>query len=167
MNENLTAAKAAIAAFLTAIGAFLGWQGVMIFIWIFAMALDYLSGSLAAWMSGEWSSSVAREGLKHKGGMIFVVIVAAIADITLSIACEHLPIEMTWPVLVLPLVLAWYILTELGSILENAVKMGAPIPGWLMNILTVGLKAIDNKADGLGEDAEETLGEKHEEADLK
>jgi phage-related holin len=54
---------------------------------------------------------------------------------------------MVWPVLVLPLVLAWYILTELGSILENASKMGAPLPSWLMKLLKVGLKAIDNKAD--------------------
>lgn len=149
MNERLTAIKATIAAFFTALGAFLGWQGVMILIWIGAMALDYLSGSLAAWLSGEWSSTVAREGLKHKGGMILVVAVAALADITLTIICAHLPVEMVWPVLVLPLVLAWYILTELGSILENAVKMGAPIPAWLMKLLTVGLKAIDKKADGL------------------
>lgn len=27
-----------------------------------------------------------------------------------------------------PLVFVWYILTELGSILENTVKMGAPSP---------------------------------------
>ena len=146
MNENLTAIKAAIAAFFTALGAFLGWQGVMFFIWIAAMALDYLSGTLAAWLSGQWSSAVAREGLKHKGGMIFVVAVAGLADITLSIVCQHLPVEMTWPILVLPLVLAWYILTELGSILENAVKMGAPIPKWLMKLLTVGLKVIEKKA---------------------
>ncbi len=149
MNERLTAIKATIAAFFTALGAFLGWQGVMMLIWIGAMALDYLSGSLAAWLAGEWSSTVAREGLKHKGGMILVVAVAALADITLTIICAHLPVEMVWPVLVLPLVLAWYILTELGSILENAVKMGAPIPAWLMKLLTVGLKAIDKKADSL------------------
>lgn len=143
MDERLTAYKAAVAAFFTALGAFLGWQGIMVVIWIAAMALDYISGTVAAWSCGEWSSSVARDGLKHKGGMILVVIVAALADITLWIVCAYLPVDMTWPVLVLPLVLAWYILTELGSILENAVKMGAPIPAWLMKLLTVGLKAID------------------------
>lgn len=147
MNENLTAIKAAIAAFFTAASAFLGWQGVMVIVWIVAMGLDYLSGSIAAWMSGQWSSAVARDGLKHKGGMILVVAVAGLTDITLSIVCEHLPVDMTWPVLVLPLVVAWYILTELGSILENAVKMGAPLPSWLMKLLTVGLHAIDHKAD--------------------
>lgn len=146
MSEKMFSIKAAIAAFFTAASAFLGWQGVMFFVWVVAMLLDYISGSVAACMNGEWSSAVARDGLKHKGGMILVVVVAALADITLSIVCEHLPVEMVWPVLVLPLVLAWYILTELGSILENASKMGAPLPSWLMKLLKVGLKAIDNKA---------------------
>lgn len=153
MDERLTAIKAAMAAFFTALGAFLGWQGVMALIWLVAMALDYISGTLAAWLCGEWSSTVARDGLKHKGGMVLVVAVAGLADITLSIICGHLPVEMTWPVLVLPLVLAWYILTELGSILENAVKMGAPIPAWLMKLLTVGLKAIDKKAESIESEA--------------
>ena len=105
MNNYLTEVKIGIAAFFSALSALLGWQGVMFFIWIAAMALDYLSGTLAAWLSGQWSSAVAREGLKHKGGMIFVVAVAGITDITLSIVCRHLPVEMTWPILVLPLVL--------------------------------------------------------------
>ena len=147
MNDNLIAIKAAIAAFFTAASAFLGWQGVLFFVWVAAMLLDYISGSVAACMDGEWSSAVAREGLKHKGGMILVVAVAGLADITLSVVCAHLPVEMTWPVLVLPLVLAWYILTELGSILENAVKMGAPIPAWLGKLLKAGLKAIDSKVE--------------------
>ena len=145
MDEKLTSIKVAIAAFFTALGSFLGWQGIMVVLWVAAMAIDYISGSLAAWLAGEWSSATAREGIKHKAGMILVVVVAGLADITLGIICGHLPVEMTWPVLVLPLVLAWYILTELGSILENAVKMGAPIPEWLMKILKVGLKAIDSK----------------------
>ena len=131
-----------------------GWQGIMVVLWVAAMAIDYISGSLAAWLSGEWSSATAREGIKHKAGMILVVIVAVLADITLGIICGHLPVEMTWPVLVLPLVLAWYILTELGSILENAVKMGAPIPAWLMKLLTVGLKAVNSRADDLAQTGE-------------
>ena len=147
MNEKLTAIKAGIAAFFTTLSAFLGWQGVLIVVWVVAMLLDYLSGSISAAARGEWSSSVAREGLRHKGGMILVVTVAGLADIALSIVCEHLPVDLTWPVLVLPLVLAWYILTELGSILENAVEMGAPMPSWLTKLLKVGIKAVDSRAD--------------------
>ncbi len=62
MEEKLTAIKAAMAAFFTALSAFLGWQGIMVVLWVIAMALDYISGSLAAWLAGEWSSAVARDG---------------------------------------------------------------------------------------------------------
>ena len=44
---------------------------------------------------------------------------------------------------VLPLVLGWYILTELGSILENAVKLGAHVPGWLVKLLQAGKDAME------------------------
>ena len=149
MDAKLTAMKAAIAAFFTALGAFLGWQGVIAVIWIAAMGADYISGTIAAIKMGEWSSKVARDGALHKLGMLFVVIVAALGDITISIACEHLPFGVEWPGMILPLAFVWYILTELGSILENAVKMGAPIPEWLMNLLKAGLKIINTKGEEL------------------
>ena len=151
MEENMLAIKASLVAFFTALGAVLGWKGVLGVLWVAAMGIDYLSGSVAAWVAGEWSSKVARNGALHKLGMLFVVIVAGLCDITLSVACEYLPINFAWPVLILPVVWVWYILTELGSILENAVKMGAPIPEWLTDILAAGLKIIDSKADELDE----------------
>ena len=155
MENNLMASKAAIAAFFTAIGAFLGWQGIMAVVWVCCMAIDYLTGTAAACHSGEWSSKTAREGLWHKGGMIVVVIVAAIADGIMAVICTNIPIGIEWPVLILPLVLAWYIITELGSILENAVKMGAPVPDWLVKLLKAGLKAVDDAGDGAADDEKE------------
>ena len=147
MEDNLMTFKAAIAAFFTALGAFLGWQGIMAMVWVAAMALDYLTGTAAACRTGEWSSRTAREGLWHKGGMIVVVIVAAIADGIMAVICANIPIGLEWPVLILPLVLAWYILTELGSILENAVKMGAAVPDWLVKLLKTGLDAVNDSAN--------------------
>ncbi len=147
MEEKLTAFKGAMAAFAMSLGAFLGWQGIMALVWVGAMALDYLSGSMAACRAGQWSSAVAREGLWHKGGMILVVVVAAVADGVMTVLCGNLPMEMDWPGVVLPLVLAWYILTELGSILENAVKMGAAVPQWRVKLLTAGIRAVDAKVD--------------------
>lgn len=149
METNLMTFKAAIAAFFTALGAFLGWQGVMIVVWVICMILDYISGSCAAAKNGEWCSSTAREGIWHKGGMIVVVIVAAVADLVMGIICEHLPVDMTWPVLILPMVLAWYILTEVGSILENAIKMGAAVPSWIVKLLKVGMSVVDKVADAV------------------
>ena len=147
MNDTLVGVKAALVAFFTAIAAFLGWKGVMAIVWVAVMLLDYISGTASACKAGEWSSKVARQGLWHKGGMIVVVTVAAIADGVMAIICQHLPLGITWPAVILPLVLAWYIITELGSILENAVKLGAAVPSWLTKLLKASLKAVESVGD--------------------
>ena len=61
---------------------------------------------------------------------------------------QHIPIGMEWPGIIMPLVLAWYIITELGSILENAVKLGAKVPGWLIGILKASVELVDNVGEG-------------------
>lgn len=136
MEEKLTAWKAGATALITALTAFLGWKGIAALAWVAAMALDYISGSAAACKEGKWSSKVAREGLWHKMGMVLAVVVAAIADGVLTVLCQQIPgMGITWPGMVLPVVLVWYLLTELGSILENAVRLGAKVPGWLSKLL--------------------------------
>ena len=142
MQENLVTVKTAMAAFLTAMGAFLGWKGVMLVAWAAVMGLDYLSGTMAACKGGNWSSATAREGLWHKGAMILVVTVAAISDAVMVLMVDYVPIGIQWPGMLLPLVLGWYILTELGSILENAVEMGAHVPGWLVKLLKTGVDLV-------------------------
>lgn len=143
MNENLVTIKTAIVAACTALGAFLGWKGVMLIAWVACMALDYLSGTMAACKAHEWSSTTAREGLWHKGGMIAVVIVSALADWIMVIVAAYIPIGIQWPGIIMPLVLAWYIITELGSILENAVKMGANVPSWLVKLLKASANIVE------------------------
>ena len=148
MNDNLIEAKATAVAICTTICAVLGWKGIMALVWVIAMGLDYISGTAAACRAGEWNSTTARDGLWHKGGMILVVTVAGIADGVMAVICENIPVlGIAWPGIILPLVLAWYILTEMGSILENAVKLGADVPEWLVRILKVSLKAVDAVAD--------------------
>lgn len=155
MENTLMKAKAAIAAFFTALGAFLGWQGVMALAWVIVMAIDYITGTAAAMRNKEWCSAVARQGLWHKGGMIVVVVVACLADFVMGIICDHIPIGINWTSIVLPLVLAWYIVTELGSILENAVKMGANVPGWLVKLLKASAKAVEAEGELLDGAAEQ------------
>lgn len=147
MKENMVTIKTAIVAGGTALGAFLGWKGVMLLAWILVMALDYVSGTIAACKEGQWASNVAREGLSHKGGMIFVVLVAAIADWVMVLVAEYIPIGIQWPGIMMPLVLAWYIVTELGSILENAVKMGANVPQWLIKLLKASADIMENAGE--------------------
>lgn len=144
MENKLIEMKAVIAAGMMAIGAVLGWKGLMVLTWVFLLALDYLTGSFAAMKAGEWSSKKAREGIWHKAGAMVVVIVAAITDGILLVMCGNIPIlNITYPGLVLPLSLAWYILTELGSILENAIKLDANPPVWLKKAIQVGVDAVE------------------------
>lgn len=149
MKEKLTAMKGAVTAFITAMAAILGWRGLLAVIWVAAMALDYLSGTAAACKEGDWASARAREGLWHKGGMLLVVLTAALTDVAVAMAAANLGLGAKWSGLVLPLALAWYILTELGSVLENAVKLGAKVPGWLIKLLRAGQKALEDVGEEL------------------
>ena len=151
MHEKLLTTKSSIAAAMMAMGTFLGWKGIMLMAWVGVMALDYLSGTLAACREGQWSSAVARQGLWHKGGMILVVTVAAISDGVMVMLASSVSLGMEWPGLVLPLVLAWYIITELGSILENAVKMGANVPEFLVKLLKTGVRLTENAGESAGD----------------
>ena len=126
--------KAVIAAACGAFTAAFGWLGWLVVAWAACMVLDWLSGSAAAASRGEWASSVARDGIWHKAGMIVVVCVAALTDAVLSIAVENLPV-----------VLVWYIFTELGSIAENAAHMGADVPDGLLKLLAAGKKAAERQ----------------------
>lgn len=143
-NSNIfLAIKATLVAFAGAFSAAFGWLGWLILAWVGCMALDWISGSAAAAAKGNWSSAVARAGIWHKAGMIVVVLVAAVADCVLGMAVGHLPaMGIDYTVLVLPVILVWYIFTELGSIAENATDMGAPVPAWLTKLLAAGKKSV-------------------------
>lgn len=139
--------KAVLSAVIAAIIALIGWQGILVFVWVLLMALDYITGSRAAILAGEWSSKVAREGLWHKGGSIAIAFVAAMLDISVRvIAPLGLGIELPWEgAVIFPLVVIWYILTEAGSIVENAVKGGAPCPTWLRDKIKSAKDKLDEQ----------------------
>ena len=136
--------KAAVTALCAAFSAAFGWLGWLVLAWAVCMVIDWISGSAAAASKGEWSSAVARAGIWHKAGMGVVVIVAAMADGVLGVAVENLPVlGIQYTVLILPVVLVWYIFTELGSIAENAAAMGAPVPEGLIKLLAAGKRAAE------------------------
>ena len=155
MEKAINQFKAAVAASIGLLTGLWGWMGWLVVGWIGCMALDYLSGSMAAAKEGHWSSAKAREGIWHKCGMIVVVVVAAGADLLIDIVLLNLPIvqlPIAYPGLICPIVLVWYIVTELGSIIENAAVMGAPVPKWLTKLLDVSKDLVDNAGDKIGGD---------------
>lgn len=154
MNHTLLQLKAALTALGVTLTTILGWKGILSLIWVIAMGIDYLSGTLAAMKNREWSSETARSGLWHKAGTVLAVLAAALTDGVIYLVGQQLRLGITWTGLLMPLTLSWYILTEAGSILENTVKLGANIPGWLIKILKISLKSI-NAAGEPGADEQE------------
>lgn len=153
MEKAINQIKMAAAGLLGLLTGLWGWFGWLVVGWIGCMALDYLTGSMAAAKDGEWSSARAREGIWHKCGMIVVVVVAAGADLLLSVVLANLPLvelPVQYSGLVCPVVLVWYIVTELGSMAENAAAMGAPVPKWLVKLLAMSKGAVDGAGDKLG-----------------
>ena len=71
--------------------------------------------------------------------MILVVLATALTDAVLGMAVVNLPgLGLRFDALLLPVVLVWYIFTELGSVAENAAALGAPVPKVLLDALAMG-----------------------------
>ena len=148
--EKATELKAVVAAFFTFLTALWGWLGWSVLLMVVTMAIDYITGSLAARRNGTWDSSVARDGLWHKLGEIFALFVALLCDLAIVLilhtdAAEILHFEWGWRWYFSLMVSIWYTITELGSIIENAAAMGAKIPKWL----SAGLAKLHDKTDSL------------------
>ena len=78
----------------------------------------------------------------------------------------HLPgvtLPFDYTVMIGPLVVVWYIIGELGSLVEHAVSMGAKRPAWLLKLLKAGKKAVDAAGDKLVGEDDETGGTDEEE----
>ena len=59
----------------------------------------------------------ARQGLWHKGGSIIMVFVSVLTDILLGLTLNHisgLTLPFNYDMLLTPIVLFWYIVSELG-----------------------------------------------------
>ncbi len=154
-NNIFLTAKAAVAALCAAFTAAFGWLGWLVLAWAACMVADWVSGSAAAAKSGTWSSEKARAGIWHKAGMIFVVFAAGMTDALLAVLAVGIPgLDGVPAGLLLPVVLAWYVLTELGSIAENAALLGAPVPAWLTRVLAVGRTLVEQNAPHLPGDDE-------------
>lgn len=158
--ERVNGIKAVIAAVVGGLTALWGWFGWFCVILAVCMALDYVTGSAAAKRAGKWSSAAARDGLWHKLGILVAVVVACILDVVVGMLVNNIPsvtLPFEYSVLFGPLVVAWYIITELGSILENSGKLGGPQPKWFQKAIAAlksGVDAAGGKLDGDQDDKE-------------
>ena len=145
-KDQVLGVRAVLAGVFGTLTAVWGWFGWLVLGWAALMLTDWLVGSALASRAGHWSSKKLREGALHKAGMILVFVIALAADLLIRLALENIPdleLPFEYEVMLAPLVVVWYIIGELGSLAEHAVRMGAPVPKWLLRVLDAGRRAVD------------------------
>ena len=140
--------KGIIAVAIATISIYENWIGWLFVFYVITMIIDVITGMICAWKQGQWSSRTAVAGLWRKCGSIFAVFSATLTDILVQTLLQNFPeLTQNFPekIVLFPVVLTWYCVTEIGSIVENAGRLGAPIPKLLKNAIFVLNDALDDE----------------------
>ena len=130
MKEFICAAIAGIGTFLTFI--FGDWD-VALQCLVIAIALDYVSGIIKAFINKELSSKIGVKGILKKVGVLVVVALAVLID---KITGESGAVRT--------LVIYYFVANEGLSIIENLGEAGLPIP----DVIKKALKSLKNESKG-------------------
>lgn len=117
----------AIAAAFGALAGYLwgGWSTALDLLLAFVV-IDYISGIIAAGMESRLSSSIGYRGILKKVSIFIIVAAAHLVDCALGTA--HTFREAA---------AFFYMANELLSIVENAGRIGLPVPGILQQAIEV------------------------------
>lgn len=122
--ENIKYVSAGIGAVISF--AFGGWSNLLSILLVFVI-LDYVSGFFAAGIEGKLNSSTGMRGIAKKVAVFFVVAVAHMMDVTLGYD-GHILRDAT---------IFFFLANEALSILENASRIGVPVPGALKKAIDI------------------------------
>ncbi len=149
-------------AFATGLAAYfsekLGVTFYLLGLLLCLMVIDYMSGMAASGVEAldhpddphyGWSSKKGAKGIAKKVGYLFVIAVTMVIDYVIVHTTDVLGWGLPSTMLSL-LVTVWYLLNEALSITENAGRMGAPVPGWLMKYIAALKNKIDKREEGEG-----------------
>ncbi|UAL46639.1 holin family protein [Sutcliffiella horikoshii] len=119
-------------SFVGSMASFLygGFSSLLMFLIMFVV-VDYVTGIMAAYVEKRLSSRVGFKGIAQKVFIFALVSIAHVLDIILG---TNLIKDVT---------ILFYLVNEFISIMENASRIGVPIP----NILKKVIDAIKKKAD--------------------
>ena len=160
MKQMYMMIQAAAAAFIAWLSAKLGILLLVMCVLMGMMVMDYITGMLASKREAlehpddpayGWSSRRGAEGIIKKVGYLCVIAVAMVVDYLILRVAAETGFEVSAKAFFGLLVAVWYILNELLSIIENAGRMGAPVPEWLIRYVSVLKNKIDSQGGGTEE----------------
>lgn len=100
---------------------------------LICVTADYITGVMKAYVNSEVSSKVGRKGILKKASYIAVVFSAMMVDYLIFITSGKFGVN--YDPISCVLVMAWFVINELISILENVSSMGAPCPKFLKSLM--------------------------------
>ena len=116
------------------------------------MVIDYVSGMAASAVEAidhpddkryGWSSKKGAKGIAKKVAYLCVIAVSMVIDYIVIRTSGVLGVALPNTMLSL-LVSVWYLLNEALSIIENAGRIGAPVPNWLIKYIAALKDKIDS-----------------------
>lgn len=161
--ENASVVKATTVGVAGIVSAGAAWLsarlGILLYVILIlavAMFIDYITGMLASKTeaidhpedpSCGWNSKKGAKGIIKKVGYLCVIAAAMMVDyIILNVATE-VGIEIGLKAFFGIMVTVWYLLNEILSIVENAGRMGAPVPEWLKKYIAVLKTKVESKGE--------------------
>lgn len=141
MKESLLTAKIMFSLFGGIIGFMFGKLDGLITALIVFVTIDYVTGFICAWAEKKLSSEVGAKGIAKKVFIFFLVAVANVIDT--QILKEGSTLRTA--------VIFYYLANEGLSIVENAARLGLPVPPKLKD-------ALEQLSDNDEEEVEETTG---------
>lgn len=124
MGEQII--KVAAAAIGAVVGYLFGGWSVLIQLLLILVVVDWLTGWAAAWVRGELRSRVGFMGISRKVVIFAIIAIAHVIDQVLG--------DVHY---IQDAVVFFYIANELLSVIENAGKMGVPMPDILRNAVRI------------------------------
>ena len=161
-KEGIYFIQALISAVVAWLSDKLGILFPMLCIFAAMMIADQFSGMFASKKEAAdnpndptlgWSSKKWNAGIYKKCGYIFAVGVAITIDYVILKTATYVGLTLSTKTIFGLLTIVWFILNELLSILENAGRLGAPLPEFLKNVLVV----MKNKVEDKGDDENENI----------
>lgn len=149
--------KALISSIMAAVYVRVGALGELLWLFCAAVALDYVTGVVAAAYNKQLCSGTGFRGILKKVGECAVIAVALLSDEVVAQAGVRLGFALSTGGTITAIVTIWLILNELISILENLAKMGIALPPFLTSAIkllkkSTEAKAADMPAYGLSDD---------------
>lgn len=127
--------KATFSAMFTVLVYYLDMIAAPVAVLAAVMAIDYITGMISAWHLSKLSSQKGLFGIVKKICYLFAIAAAMGIDWLIYSGMGQIGIRLNYTVFFGVLVTIWFIINEIISILENLVKIGIPLPKFLVSVI--------------------------------